>query len=269
MIKAYSILMSPKPSDYWFKFQDTKGFVEICENPYWNRAWIVQEFILALSIQICFGPYRVPLLRFDRIVNRVKNINPSIKKSRTLELLAMRANWQQPSRAYYDPIHADDLLDCSDPRDRVFAMVSLMAPQNKLQADYSLTALQLFDRIVGGQYLDHDTVERLSIRPGLGHADRWRCTQPAWRRGRISLGSDLQSSQTCYDPYKDLITGAKHGALTRVKEHNTDSKTTVYVFDGYGYTEPIASSDAYKESLLSFLKFSKELEWPFDADLRA
>jgi hypothetical protein len=93
MIKAYSILMNPKLSDYRFKLQDTKGFVEICEHPYWKRAWIVQEFILAPSVQICFGPYRVPLLRFDRIVNRVKNANLSIKRSRALDLLTMRANW--------------------------------------------------------------------------------------------------------------------------------------------------------------------------------
>jgi hypothetical protein len=64
------------------------------------------------------------------------------------------------------------MLDCSDPRDRIFAMVSLMAPQNKIEADYSLTVLQLFDRVAGRRNLDYETVERLSIKLGLGHADR-------------------------------------------------------------------------------------------------
>ena len=235
MIKAYSFLMNPKLSDYRFKRQDTKGFVEICEHPYWKRAWIVQEFILALSVQICFGQYRVPLLRFDRIVNRVKNVNLSVKKSRALELLTMRADWQQPSRVYYDPIYADDMLDCADPRDRVFAMVSLMNPQKKLKADYSLTALQLFDRVAGGQYLDCKTIERISIRLGLDLANRWRCTQPAWRRGTISLGSDFQSSQTCHNPNKDPVVSAGPRALKMVKEHvhdsyETDTKTPSYLF---------------------------------------
>jgi hypothetical protein len=51
-------------------------------------------------------------------------------------------------------------------------MVSLMAPQNKIEADYSLTVLQLFDRVAGRRNLDYETVERLSIKLGLGHADR-------------------------------------------------------------------------------------------------
>lgn len=232
MITAYPILVDSNLSDHSLMLRNTlKGILDICENPYWNRAWIVQEFILALSVQICFGPHRVPLLRFDRVVNRVKSVYRPIEKSRALELLAMRANWQQPSRTYYDPIHADDMLDCSDPRDRVFAMVSLMAPHSKLKADYSLTALQLFDRLAGGQNLDFETVERISIRLGLGHTDRWRCTQPAWRRGRVSLGSDFQSSQNCQTPNKDLLTSAERGAWTRVQEYVTrkDSDGTLHL----------------------------------------
>ena len=127
------------------------------------------------------------------------------------------------------------MLDCADPRDRVFAMVSLMNPQKKLKADYSLTALQLFDRVAGGQYLDWKTIKRISIRLGLDLANRWRCTQPAWRRGTISLGSDFQSSQTCHNPNKDPVVSAGPRALKMVKEHvhdsyETDTKTPSYLF---------------------------------------
>lgn len=130
---------------------------EICDHPYWNRLWTAQEYILARHVLLVCGRRQVPLGEIEAltIVRRQEETSMS---------------WRMGARKYWrlqSTIPLDMLLEhlavapCSDPRDRVYGLLSLLGTQcgevRHLQPDYTISARQLYYRVLGGRLLSAST----------------------------------------------------------------------------------------------------------------
>ena len=44
-----------------------RGIRDICSHPYWSRAWIFQEVVLAIHVELYCGTHSVPLLKLNKL----------------------------------------------------------------------------------------------------------------------------------------------------------------------------------------------------------
>ena len=131
----------PFPDRYWDNGMDLFDFV--FQNPYWQRAWVVQEFFLATRIMIWIYTYPVDMMYLQRMrdclygpdiareceqyqqYQRGILKDSRIKDSRNLNLLDALCRFQ-------------DKL-CKDPRDRVFSLLSLCPESlSSIAVDYDV-----------------------------------------------------------------------------------------------------------------------------------
>lgn len=132
----------------------------VLQNPYWERAWIVQE--VALAQKLTFWLHNV---RMDKAI--IRSIASHVRKSPSL---ALTRTWSKSDYShFYDHEpglsqkirHASllSLLDrfsekkCTNPLDRVFSLLSLCSTGiERIQVNYAMSAAKLT-----GEVLKNDT----------------------------------------------------------------------------------------------------------------
>lgn len=154
----------------------------ICNHPYWSRLWTAQEYILARDVLLICGGQEVPLGE----VQALAIADGEGKDSPMSWRMEARNRWRR-----LRTIPLDMLLEqlavapCSDPRDRVYGILSLLGTQSEathhLQADYTISEKQLYYRVLGRRLLSashRTTLRRLTmagrraiLRLALGVAD--------------------------------------------------------------------------------------------------
>lgn len=115
-------------SDIWDGLH-LKGMLEFCDHEYWTRAWIVQEFLLAQSVEIWCGELSLDLqvlspIRFSRHDQKNTTERLVIVDSKPMRMVKKRRTFI-PWRQFFYPADLVDfgLLKCYDPRDRVYYVV--------------------------------------------------------------------------------------------------------------------------------------------------
>ena len=146
---------------------------QLPKNPYWTRAWIVQEFILA---QALFVQYGSTWLTWDDFlayflpdsVARAKRATHKIDPDESLavtpcpnphidELIDRRRLWHdatsdQNATTLMDLVALNRSRKCKDPRDRVYGVLALSRRQTPgsiaITANYAITSVELFFRVM-------------------------------------------------------------------------------------------------------------------------
>jgi hypothetical protein len=138
------------------------------DRPYWERMWVVQEFLLARDILLLCGTQGVSWSNFKEyldIVHFVLSFYMPMDSSESWEKYGIS---QSATALYYQRLwlkHASGLLSkttldslietfyngrCTDPRDRVFALLGLTNVSNGsstvLLANYTITPTQVYYR---------------------------------------------------------------------------------------------------------------------------
>jgi hypothetical protein len=132
------------------------GRSELLRLRYWSRLWILQEFVLAASIQICCGDQRLDGSAMMWLADSIDGSGFLIR-SQAMRVIRKRKHWIKSSRDESRGIPILDLLEtsayfeCSDPRDLVYGMIGLAARKEvmgvKLYPDYSKPASQVFQEL--------------------------------------------------------------------------------------------------------------------------
>lgn len=156
----------------------------LTSRPYWNRMWIVQEFILLKNLLLLCGEHGA--WWEDLLASKSAIVDMMPLESGWLGLWEARKRWQHSDSLLGDPVDTfaqepggdvdhvpaagmkpasvganslDELLfafnyaQCSEPRDRIYALLSLVRdrrPQSSesLLPDYTIPAEQLYYRVL-------------------------------------------------------------------------------------------------------------------------
>jgi len=154
--------------------------------PYWTRTWIVQEFLLAANIIVCCGSRQIPwdtLYFFSNyrtnIYNAMNMPTPPKAYRPTLGSLAANLgddrNVRQPTQqATFLSVllNVYQKCECSDFRDRIYALLSLASDinvKNGFQPDYSLSKLEVLAAVLKC-LRDLDTRNKVDKFDGGGYA---------------------------------------------------------------------------------------------------
>ncbi len=138
--------------------EDLKGLNEArdaakehCRQTYWRRMWIVQEVLLASYVVVCVGEVQMSwedlstlILGFGHILN--DKIPRFYEPKPAAAFIKMR---EQPVQAGYGSLQHlmarySRQQECLDPRDRVYALLSLATDCEDVFPDYELSTLDLF-----------------------------------------------------------------------------------------------------------------------------
>lgn len=111
---------------------------EFADRPYWTRMWVVQELLLARSIWVICGGYCITWGQFKRLLGSTI-LHEGLAASPFALSRTVRFN-----RSLYELLTGYHRSGCKDPRDKVFAIMSLLPPSERAELgkvfpDYSLT----------------------------------------------------------------------------------------------------------------------------------
>lgn len=138
----------------------------LAQRPFWSRRWVVQEMLLAVDVSILCGAYCISWNLFKQWL-----ICDELTSFETLGALPFLLN--KDSESIYFPNHSlEELLlvyrhtNCQDPRDRVFALLGLLAAEEREAIgaafpDYSLSHTEVVAKTV--QHLGGIRLRRGSV----------------------------------------------------------------------------------------------------------
>jgi len=123
-------------------------------NKYWNRAWVVQETILAREVFVYMDDQR---MASSILVERLRS--PFLMKESTAFRNSAFHQYISDD-VLYRPLAEQSLpqlmnrfrgKECSIPRDRVFSLLGLCSPSSRIAVDYGQTQMSLFYNMVAKQ----------------------------------------------------------------------------------------------------------------------
>ena len=160
---------SSKDSDFW------KGFKAINKAPYWDRVWVIQEFIQPRNGKIIQGDRSISFETFQNTIRRFNNkiyrlglqywVFGSRRNDHFSDYISnIHPLWQRRlervkySSSTHDADAAWALLSgsrfCQDIRDRVYGIMPLATHGGTLDVDYHLNP---FEVLLESIWLEHDS----------------------------------------------------------------------------------------------------------------
>lgn len=115
--------------------------LELANRPYWNRFWVIQEMLLATDVYLFCGNTAVEITEFKSMLCSETGISEfshdvqqdQMQRSPALPLIIGRSPDRYPE--LYDTLQTllsrHSQADCKDPRDRVYALIGLVSPDER------------------------------------------------------------------------------------------------------------------------------------------
>ncbi len=133
--------------DWYFKLRDSimKAYTGLLQRRYWSRRWIVQEINLPRESDVCFrwGVYSMSHQCFNTIVSYIGDgLTTQANRARNM----LRNCREQDLFSLVGTMHS---AHCSDPRDRLYALLSLVDRPPISPGESSFAAAVHSDRAVG------------------------------------------------------------------------------------------------------------------------
>jgi hypothetical protein len=139
-------------------------------NPYWSRAWIVQEVLLARCITVVLPGARLDYHLLGRAITRSADLT-RLEEDAGAQLWSFwYERWNEPRPHIGEPVTAEwirhqrdrdgfwDLIQmhkkakCADERDRIYSLLGLISGDHEFKVDYSEPTADLFWR--AGEHFD-------------------------------------------------------------------------------------------------------------------
>jgi Heterokaryon incompatibility protein (HET) len=177
----------------------TKSMCALFGRPYWTRLWIVQEALLAKDLIFCLGHICAPSARLilfcrtqirwfrDRSNDRLDNPSRNFVVPKAVCELLFATEYRAPTGTLHatsqslalttrqndlpDKTHALEHfslsqlienfsdLDCADPRDKVFGLLGLANPKERIIIDYRMSCTELLRALLNHVH----PLERLEV----------------------------------------------------------------------------------------------------------
>lgn len=120
---------------------------DISERPYWNRVWVIQEYSLARRIVIWFDV--AGNLSAEALNKWLEYWREEMDYSLAFNSFADRMQRPNRRRRMVDLIQWYQEAECSDPRDRLYALLGLADDRDDMQIeiDYSITMDELCAKV--------------------------------------------------------------------------------------------------------------------------
>ncbi|KAF5597543.1 het-domain-containing protein [Fusarium pseudoanthophilum] len=152
--------LRPRGSGYnpiWSR-QEGKALHTLCDRRYWRRMWIIQELLHANDITVWCGSLSFTWDDIEKLYLKLKTIEESnwfahheyhlmVMQSSAAVMVWQRAHWRHPDT----PVPRLQTLieifrdwQCTDLRDKVFALSGMATKESTVEPDYTLTTREVY-----------------------------------------------------------------------------------------------------------------------------
>ncbi|EEU39837.1 uncharacterized protein NECHADRAFT_79724 [Fusarium vanettenii 77-13-4] len=135
-----------------------KALNDLCERAYWRRMWIIQEIVHADSITVWCGTKSFRWHVFESLYLTLKTLEETswfphhphairVLQSSAFTMVWQRAHWRHPETPSPRLQVLIDIFrdwQCTDIRDKVFALVSMASDETAIVPDYSMSTLNVY-----------------------------------------------------------------------------------------------------------------------------
>lgn len=146
---------------YWTIYHNSvsrhmQALEKIFQYSYWRRAWVVQEVILGKRIDIWSGEFEIPWDLFDFLTNTANfGLPRKLYRGHAENLMDQRRNPEYRPRSLQDLVLKNKGTKCRDPRDKIFAFMSLVDNGDRtaaptIKVDYDRNVMDLFRSLFRG-----------------------------------------------------------------------------------------------------------------------
>ncbi|KAH8647712.1 heterokaryon incompatibility protein-domain-containing protein [Xylariales sp. PMI_506] len=152
---------------------------QLMQRPWWDRAWIIQEYAVARRVVFICGSARLGGNEFDQAMEYLLDFKYNatdphkslylvrlIASTPISHLLTIRRRYQlsgaDPNRGLLDILYRSRGSKATDPRDKVYSLFRLISEHPKLQPDYSRPVQDLYRCVVEAMIESSGTLEFLS-----------------------------------------------------------------------------------------------------------
>ncbi|KAI0809431.1 heterokaryon incompatibility protein-domain-containing protein [Xylaria sp. FL0064] len=130
----------------------------LCERPYWRRMWIIQELLHAEDITVWCGSLHFPWGDMEKLYLKLETVEEAnwfahhefhmrVMQSSAAVMIWQRAHWRHPDT----PVPRLPTLirifrdwQCTDLRDKVFALSGMATEESTVVPDYALTIREVY-----------------------------------------------------------------------------------------------------------------------------
>lgn len=127
------------------------AFKAICELSYWTRMWIIQEIHLARKAMLIAGEMILPWEPFRQMMRNYQLQVEDLSQFPALQVVTYLSK-DYKKATLCDLVYAFGDGQCSDARDRAYAIRGLLQCESFFQVDYSITEVELFCAIMMASY---------------------------------------------------------------------------------------------------------------------
>jgi len=127
-------------------------FLYVIENPYWTRKWILQEYVLSANAEFWCNNWTIQaeILRWSIFhIRRWAGFPQASTVAWDMMSLGVNARAGHPMVELLRRTH---FCECVDPRDRIYALLSLLNPDEReawsISPNYAISMESLFEELV-------------------------------------------------------------------------------------------------------------------------
>jgi hypothetical protein len=108
----------------------------VLHNEYWNRAWVVQEIVLAQNVAVSLNMTTYSLFEFSRRIHLLR-LDITQTPFQQFGVYQHRDSWESlQNTSLLSLLGWFRDKDCAVPRDRVFSLLAMCHPNERIQVDY-------------------------------------------------------------------------------------------------------------------------------------
>lgn len=125
--------------------------LDLAKHPYWRRAWVRQEMMMAKTLRLACGLTEVYPDALERCIRNYSVFSTewhvysdlekrlaSLKRPRTLS----------PPEYYWGSGRHGEIPQCDDPRDRIYSLLSVIGQETSFPVDYGESVVTFFWRLL-------------------------------------------------------------------------------------------------------------------------
>jgi hypothetical protein len=164
--------------------------IALFTNPYWSRLWIVQEILLSTTATVVWGQCAVPLTNIQEFELSPGNLTiPEAEAPRKqFELLMSRyapETGDKTRSSLYEALNVLHASGCSEPKDKVYGVLALVAPGHGIVIDYTKSVEDVFlDAVEAMARTEQEVNAGMDVRRVV-----WLCVQLAGQMFPQRLGA--------------------------------------------------------------------------------
>jgi len=162
------------------------------QRPWFRRAWVVQEIAMACRVEVMCGGHT---LDWRHLATTIEDLHHSglaaehlskdsqLSAQNVSEIEVLRKSiWVRKERSILDILLATNSTDCSDQRDKIFAMLSLTADSDQLEfpIDYRMSVSEVYAAFARWHIETHRGYHLLSCAPGKRDGSDEIDQMPSW-----------------------------------------------------------------------------------------